>query len=159
MLHNIRSVYNVGAIFRTADAIGVTKIYLTGYTPAPLDRFGRPRNDFVKSALGAEKTVPWKQVKNPVKLLEELKREGVFIVGLEQDKRARDYKVARPREKTALLLGNEVRGLSKSLRAPCDELIQIPMRGSKESLNVSVAAGIALFCLFDRQNWKLEVGC
>ena len=164
ILHNIRSAYNVGAIFRTADAVGISKIYLSGYTPLPLDRFGRFRKDIAKSALGAQMSVPWEEVKNTAKLFKKLKREKVFIIGLEQDTRARDYKSARPRKKTALVLGNEVLGLSKKLRDVCDELIEIPMRGfmvrqahhprnakrGKESLNVSVAAGIALFRLFDR---------
>lgn len=150
ILHNIRSTHNVGAIFRTADAIGMTKIYLTGYTPAPLDRFGRERGDVAKAALGAEKNVTWEQVKNPSRLLAKLKKEGFFVIGLEQDTRAIDYKRARPRGKTALVLGNEVLGFSKNLRDACNQIIQIPMRGRKESLNVSVAAGIALFRLFDR---------
>lgn len=164
ILHNIRSVHNVGAIFRTADAIGISKIYLSGYTPAPLDRFGRERGDMAKSALGAEKTVSWEQIKTPAGLLKKLKKEGVFIVALEQDPRAVDYKKSATRGDTALLLGNEVRGLSKSLLHLCDKIIEIPMRGSmvrqahhprnikrgKESLNVSVAAGIAMFRLFDK---------
>lgn len=149
ILHDIRSAYNVGAIFRTADAVGISKIYMTGYTPSPLDRFNRPRKDISKAALGAEMFVPWEHVKNIAELFKKLKKEKVFIIGLEQDKRAIDYKKERPRRKTALVLGNEVRGMRKKLREACDEIIQIPMRGKKESLNVSVAAGIALFRLFD----------
>jgi len=164
VLHNVRSVHNVGAIFRTADAIGVSKIYLTGYTPSPTDRFGRERSDFAKSALGAEKTVPWESAKTATAVLDKLKRDGFFIFALEQDKRARDYKKARPRAKTALVLGNEVSGVPKNILKLCDEIIEIPIRGlmvrqahhprsikrGKESLNVSVAGGIALFRLFDR---------
>ncbi len=163
ILHNIRSVYNVGAIFRTADAIGISKIYLTGYTPTPLDRFGQPRSDIAKSALGTEKTVPWKHAKNPTALLKRLKKEKISVVGLEQSARSVDYKKFRPLARTALLVGSEVKGLSKNLRDSCDTLVEIPMRGSmvrqahhprntkrgKESLNVSVATGIALFRLFD----------
>ena len=166
VLHDIRSVHNAGAIFRTADAIGVSKIYLTGYTPAPKDRYGRERSDFAKSALGAEKTVPWESAKSAAAVLKKLTCEGFFIFALEQDKRAVDYKKARPRAKTALVLGNETRGVPKSILKICDEIIEIPMRGKlarnrlpddvgKESLNVSVAGGIALFRIFDR-NWKLS---
>ena len=91
ILHNIRSVENVGAMFRTADAAGINKIYLTGYTPAPLDRFGRKRKDLAKSALGAEEFVPWEQKKNYF-LSCKLKREKFFIIGIEQDKKSIDYK-------------------------------------------------------------------
>jgi tRNA G18 (ribose-2'-O)-methylase SpoU len=150
ILHNIRSAHNVGAIFRTADAIGVAKIYLTGYTPAPLDRFGSPRKDIAKSALGAEKVVPWEQSASPSMLVKKLKKEKVFVAGLEQSARSQDYKKFRAPGRIALILGNEVLGISKPLQALCDALVEIPMRGGKESLNVSVAAGIALFRLFDR---------
>lgn len=139
----------MGAIFRTADAIGVTKIYLTGYTPTPLDRFGSPRKDIAKSALGAEKTVLWEQTKSPSALIKKLKKEKIFVVGLEQSAHSKDYKKFRPSVRTVLLVGNEVLGISRPLQASCDALIEIPMRGGKESLNVSVAAGIALFRLFD----------
>jgi len=149
ILHNIRSAYNVGAIFRTADAIGVKKIYLTGYTPAPLDRFGNPRKDIAKSALGAEKTVPWEWSKNPSALIRKLKKEKIFVAGLEQSAKSVDYKKFRPGARTVLLVGNEVLGISKQLQGNCDALIEIPMRGGKESLNVSVAAGVALYRLFD----------
>lgn len=149
VLHNIRSSHNVGAIFRTADAIGVTKIYLTGYTPAPLDRFGRERGDLAKAALGAEKVVSWEQVRNPTSLLVKLKNEKFFIIGLEQEVRAVDYKKISPHTKTAVVVGNEILGLSKQIRNKCDQITQIPMRGKKESLNVSVATGIAMYRLFD----------
>jgi len=150
ILHNIRSVYNVGAIFRTADAIGIARIYLTGYTPSPLDRFGRPRNDFAKAALGAEKTIAWESQKIPVSLIKKLKKEGFLIVGVEQDRQAIDYKKFKVPKKTAVLLGNEVKGVSPALRKNCDCLIEIPMKGKKESLNVSVAAGVVLYQLFDK---------
>ena len=92
ILHNIRSVENVGAMFRTADAVGVGKIYLTGYTPAPLDRFGRKRKDMAKSALGAEDYVAWKQKRNIQPLLAKFKREKYLIIGIEQDKKSINYK-------------------------------------------------------------------
>lgn len=150
ILHNIRSAQNVGAIFRTADAIGVTKIYLTGYTPQPLDRFGRPDSKIAKTALGAELHIPWEYHKNLPTLCVQLKQEGYAVVGVEQDKRAVDYKTYVSTGKTALLMGNEVLGISPALRKRCDALIEIPMRGKKESLNVAVAFGIAIYGIIDR---------
>jgi tRNA G18 (ribose-2'-O)-methylase SpoU len=147
ILHNVRSALNVGAIFRTADAVGVAKIFLTGYTPTPLDRFGMPDKSIQKTALGAERAVAWEQYKKITQAIRRLKKEGVLIVALEQMPGAMDYKKFKSREPFALLLGNEVRGVSKSLLEKCDAVIEIPMRGKKESLNISVAAGIALFRL------------
>lgn len=150
VLLNIRSTYNVGAIFRTADAVGIGTIYLVGITPAPVDRFGRERKDIAKSALGAEKTIAWKSVKSFTTLAKGLKKDGYTLVGLEQAPNSIDYKKYVPKEKTALVLGEEVSGFSKKEIDLCDVVLEIPMRGAKESLNVSVAAGIALFQLFDR---------
>lgn len=144
LLHNIRSTHNVGSIFRTADAAGVSRIYLSGYTPTPVDRFERTQKDIAKTALGAEKTVQWEYHNTP-KMIDRLKRDGWRIVGVEQDRRSRDYRSFTPSHPTLFIFGNEVRGLSPSLRKMCDELIEIPMRGKKESLNVSVAAGVILF--------------
>lgn len=149
VLHNVRSAYNVGAIFRTADAAGISKIYLSGYTPAPVDRFGRARKDISKTALGAEKAVPWETRENIGALLRELKKDGYYCVAVERAPRALDYKKARARSKTAFVFGNEARGLSRAVRLRCDAVIEIPMRGAKESLNVSVAAGIILFRFLD----------
>jgi 23S rRNA (guanosine2251-2'-O)-methyltransferase len=145
LLHNIRSVYNVGSVFRTADAAGVSKIFLSGYTPTPVDRFGYARKDLSKVALGAEKTVPWEYEKNPYRIIAKLREEGWRIVGVEQDKRAIDYRKFRAGKQTLFIFGNEVRGISPALRKKCDEIIEIPMHGKKESLNVSVAVGIVLF--------------
>ncbi|MFA5840954.1 MAG: TrmH family RNA methyltransferase [Candidatus Paceibacterota bacterium] len=145
ILHNIRSVSNVGAMFRTADAAGINKIYLTGYTPAPLDRFGRKRGDLAKSALGAEEFVPWEQKKSISALLTKLKKENFLIIGIEQDKKSIDYKKVKIKQKNAFLVGEEVAGISKENLKKCDVIAEIPMRGKKESLNVSVALGIALF--------------
>ena len=147
ILHNIRSVSNVGAMFRTADAAGIDKIYLTGYTPCPLDRFGRKRGDLAKSALGAEEFVPWEQKKNIFPLLAELKREKFLIIGIEQDKNSVDYKTLRLRSGrgNVFIVGAEVTGIPKSVLEKCDIVAEIPMRGKKESLNVSVALGVALF--------------
>src|SRR3954466_13767214 len=107
-LHNIRSVYNVGAIFRTADAVGVTKIYLCGYTPSPTDRFGRARKDIAKAALGAEKTITWEAIPKIEDLISKLKKEKFEILALEQDKNSIDYKKAKLGKKNLLILGEEV---------------------------------------------------
>ena len=149
ILHNIRSVHNVGSIFRTSDAAGVSRIILSGYTPTPLDRFGRERSDFTKVSLGAEKTVPWAQVKTLTPTLAKLKKENYLIVAIEQDARSQNlfgFK-AQKEKPLAFILGNEVRGVSKSILNKCNTILEIPMRGQKESLNVSVTAGIVLFTL------------
>ena len=147
LLHNIRSSHNVGSIFRTSDAAGVNGIFLTGYTPTPTDRFGRPQKDIAKTALGAENTTLWKYFKTPQKLISDLTKEGWSIVGVEQDKRAIDYRSFKPTGKTLFIFGNEVLGISPALRKLCDTIVEIPMHGKKESLNVSVAAGVILFSI------------
>ena len=149
LLHNIRSTHNVGSIFRTADAAGVSRVYLTGYTPTPTDRFGRARKDIAKTALGAEKFLPWEHHPSPSRLISKLKKEGWRIVGVEQDARARDYRKFKAKGKTVFVFGNEVLGIPKDIRKKCDTLIEIPMHGKKESLNVSVAAGVVLFRAVD----------
>ena len=145
IFHNIRSVENVGAMFRTADAAGVSKIYLTGYTPAPTDRFGRKRSDIAKSALGAEEYVPWEQRRNIFPLLGMLKREKYSIIGIEQAKNSIDYKRVKLKNRNVFIVGPEVTGIPKNILKKCDIIAEIPMRGKKESLNVSVALGIVLF--------------
>ncbi len=145
LLHNVRSAHNVGAIFRTAEAAGARRMYLTGYTPTPLDRFGRLRTDIAKASLGAEQMVPSEYARTPERIVKKLKDAGWRIVGVEQDARSVNYRSLEPRDKTLFVFGNEVRGLSSQLRSSCDILVEIPMRGRKESLNVSVAAGIILF--------------
>ncbi len=147
ILPDIRSVYNVGAIFRTADACGVSKIFLTGYTPTPEDRFGRPRKDVAKSALGAEKTIEWEYRENLDDLIKDLKEKDVEIVAVEQDESSIDYKdfEIKDSQPTAFVFGNEVEGISKNILNKVDKIIEIPMVGEKESLNVSVSAGVVLF--------------
>jgi len=149
ILHNIRSLHNVGSMFRTADAAGVTNIYLTGYTPSPVDAFGNVRPEIAKTALGAENTVPWEQKKDIGALLSSLHKQGIYIIGLEQHARAVDYRRAKSKKSFALVVGNEVRGLSEAVLQKCDVIAEIPMHGKKESLNVSVAFGIVLFSLRD----------
>lgn len=145
ILHNIRSVQNVGAIFRTADAAGISKIYLTGYTPTPIDRFGRKRKDMEKTALGAEKNVAWEYIRLIDSLIKKIKKDKFKIIAVEQAKIAIDYKKLKVTSKTAFIFGNEVKGLSKSILNKSDTVAQIQMLGKKESLNVSVAVGVILF--------------
>ncbi len=170
ILHNIRSLHNVGSIFRTSDAAGVKKIYLTGYTPALVDRFGKIRPEIHKTALGAETTIKWQKYKNIGKLIAKLKQrtdldnfyQGLsLIIGVEQAPNSVNYKKftrsydrvpsrmtgQTTKHPLALIFGNEVRGLSKQILKKCDSVIEIPMHGKKESLNVSVSAGIILFSL------------
>jgi 23S rRNA (guanosine2251-2'-O)-methyltransferase len=145
ILPDIRSVENVGAMFRTADAAGINKIYLTGTSPTPLDRFGRKRNDLAKSALGAEEFVAWEYKKILLPLLTKLKKEGYQIIAIEQDKKSVDYKKVKLKNRNAFIVGTEVTGLPKSILQKCDVIAEIPMKGKKESLNVSVSLGISLF--------------
>ena len=132
-------------MFRTADAAGVDKIYLTGYTPTPLDRFGRKRKDLAKSALGAEEFVTWEQKKSLPGLLSKLKQDGFQIIAIEQDKKSINYKKVKLKAKNTFIVGTEVTGIPKNILKQCDIIAEIPMRGKKESLNVSVALGVVLF--------------
>ena len=140
ILHNIRSSYNVGSIFRTADAMGASKIYLGGYTPNP-GKDSKVR----KTALGAEGFVPWETVWHTHKLIDSLKQQGVSIVALEQSEKSISLEKFMPTFPMALLLGNEVKGLSKKMLEKVDEVVEIPMAGKKESMNVAVVFGIAAF--------------
>lgn len=150
LLHDIRSSYNVGSLLRTGDTIGVTYVYFSGYTPLPVDRFKRPNKEIAKTALGAEQTIPWRHHDGFEEVLAGAKKEGFTVIGIEQDARARDYKKVVSSEKVLMVVGSEVEGMAPALRDGCDTLIEIPMYGEKESLNVAVAAGIALFRLFDQ---------
>lgn len=150
VLPDIRSALNVGSIFRTADAVGVAKVYLTGYTPTPVDQFGRVNRQIAKTALGAEKSLAWEKVAKTGSLLSGLKKAGFKLVAIEQAKKAIDYKKVKLGSKAALIFGNETEGLAKKILDQCDLIAEIPMRGRKESLNVSVSVGVALFRLLDR---------
>lgn len=141
IIPNIRSGHNVGAMFRTADGAGVDKLYLTGYTPCP------PHPQVDKVSLGAEKIVPWKYFKQAGRLLKQLKKEGYNIVALEHTKTSKNIFKWKPKFPLALVVGNEKTGVTKSLLKYCDEAIEIPMKGKKTSLNVSVAAGVAIYHL------------
>jgi len=149
VLENIRSVLNVGAIFRTADALSIDKIYLSGITPTPIDRFGRKRADFHKTALGAEDNVPYEHLESIEALLLKLRKNGFQIIAVEQSSKSVDYKKVKIRKPVALIFGSETEGISKQVLNLCETIIEIPMKGKKESLNVSVSAGIVLFRLLD----------
>jgi len=151
--HNIRSTHNVGAIFRSSEGFGVSKIILSGYTPYPLSphdarlpHISRKLSDQIhKTALGAEEIVPFEYQETPD--ITRLHIDGYTIVGLEQDERSVMLPDYTPPAKIALLLGEEVKGITNDMRDVCDDLIEIPMVGKKESFNVSVATGVALYAL------------
>lgn len=149
ILHDIRSAQNVGSLFRSSDALGISKIYLSQITPSPVDRFGRDRSDISKTALGAEKNIPWEQYQDISELIKEMKSEGYSVVAIEQSENSVDYKDFKKVEKIAFVLGNEVEGLSKEVLNKVDFIVEIPMRGKKESLNVSVAGPVAMFRILD----------
>ncbi|MEY4440948.1 MAG: hypothetical protein RLY49_574 [Candidatus Parcubacteria bacterium] len=150
VLDNVRSVHNVGAIFRTADALGINKIFLCGITPTPVDRFGRERSDLHKSALGAEKSVSWEHHSSTLSLVEQLQKEGYTVVCIEQEKNSVDYKTVTLKNKTCFVFGNEIEGISKDVLEQADQIAEIQMMGEKESLNVSVTFGIMMFRMLDR---------
>ncbi len=149
ILHNVRSLHNVGSIFRTSDGAGVENIYLCGITPLPLDRLGRVRPQIAKVALGAERSLPWEHRPRTSSLIKELRARGYRVIAVEQNHNAvplREGIRSVPKHAPiALVFGNEVRGIPSPIIANADLVCSIPMFGGKESLNVSVAVGIALF--------------
>jgi len=150
LLDNIRSVHNVGSIFRTAETLGISKIYCLGTTPVPVDRFGRKRKDFAKVALGAEDLVPWEHLEEGAALISQLKKDGFRVVALEQTRDSVDYKTVGVTDKELIIFGNEVEGVNKKLLGDSNVIAEIALSGKKESLNVAVAAGVFLFCLLDQ---------
>jgi 23S rRNA (guanosine2251-2'-O)-methyltransferase len=141
LLENIRSMHNVGSIFRTADAFLTEAIYLCGYTPSP------PHRDIHKTALGSTETVHWKYFESAAEIIKMLKKTGCRIIGVEQVMGSiplQEFKIAGC-EKTVIIFGNEVEGVSEELLKYCDACIEIPQFGMKHSLNVSVAAGMVLW--------------
>lgn len=137
---NIRSIFNIGAIFRTSDAAFIEKLYLTGYTPHP------PRKEIEKVALGATETVPWEYFKDPLEAVKEIKSKGIKIAVLEiTDKKNLIWNVKTEDFPLCIVLGNEISGVSKEIIDIADVSLEIPMLGMKQSLNVSVAYGIAVF--------------
>lgn len=149
ILDNIRSNFNVGSIFRIADCAGIAKIFLAGTTPAPLDRFGREVGEIKKVALGAEKNIAWEKVSTILSLVKKLKKENFEIISLEQSDDSTDYKKYKPNKNFALVVGNEVDGVSKKVLDVSDKMIEIKMEGKKESLNVSIATAVALFRILE----------
>ena len=151
ILHDIRSAYNVGAIFRSADGSGITKIYLSGYTPLPprIDKIYKTKAEKMieKTALGAQENVLWEHCDDLDMLLEKLKLENCIIIALEKTDAAIEINKYDCDFPAVLILGNEVDGVSDQILKKCDAVVSIPMRGVKESLNVSVAAGIAMYQL------------
>ncbi len=141
LLENIRSLYNVGSVFRTSDACLVDKIYLAGYTGHP------PRKEINKTALGAEEVVPWEYHKDQIALMKKLKEEGVEIIVLEQTAGSIPYTEFKPYKPFCLVLGHEVDGVSQKLTDLADVCVDIPMLGTKQSLNVSVAFGVVAYHL------------
>lgn len=142
ILDNIRSRENVGSIFRTADAAGVSKIYLCGITPVP------PHPKISKASLGAENFVSYEYIRDTWRLVTKLKQEKVQIIALEQTKNSKNlFRFTTSKRDVGLIVGNEVRGISSKILKYCDDKLSIPMHGRKESLNVSVATGVALYQL------------
>lgn len=140
LLDNVRSVYNVGSIFRTSDAALIKKLYLTGYTPHP------PRKDIEKTALGAIESVPWEYQKNPIDVIKSLREKNVKIVALEITDESIPYYEIKPDDfPICLIIGNEITGISDEVLSMCDFSVEIPQFGIKHSLNVAVAYGIAVF--------------
>jgi 23S rRNA (guanosine2251-2'-O)-methyltransferase len=147
VLDNLRSVHNVGSIFRTANAAGIEKLILCGTTPTPLDAKGNKRKDFAKVALGAEDTVMWEYEEDTVKTLKKLRQEDCYVIAFEQDDASIDYKEVdiTKKENIAFVIGPEVTGITKEVLGLCDVIAEIPMLGTKESLNVTIAFGIGVY--------------
>lgn len=142
--HNIRSAFNVGSIFRTADGAGVAKIILGGYSAHP------PHPKLEKVSLGAQNFIPYERVWQTWRAIEKLKNQGYHTIALEKTKSAKNIFNCKPKFPLALVIGNEKKGLSKEILKRCDEVVFIPMLGKKESLNVSVAFGIAIYQLTNK---------
>ena len=149
VLDDIRSLHNIGSVFRTADAFLIEKIYLCGITATP------PNKEIHKTALGATETVTWEHHENVLEVIENLKKEAVTTLAIEQVETAiflQDFEVEK-NKKYALVFGNEVHGVSQEAVALCDGCIEIPQLGTKHSLNISVSAGIVVWDLFQKMNW------
>ncbi len=157
LLPDIRSAYNVGSVFRSADCFGTKKVYLSGTTPTPVDRFGRSNSgaqkEISKTALGAEKDVVWEYVEDVSKFLKKIRKEKFTIVCIEQDKKSLSLdnflkiKNQNKIENMLIVFGNEVEGIDKSILKKADYIVEIPMCGKKESLNISVCAGLIMYIL------------
>lgn len=162
--HNIRSIYNVGSIFRTCDGFGIEHLYISGYSPYPELPDYDPRMPHViekltrqihKTAIGAEQTVDFSYNDDIQALIAQLKTEGYALYALEQSSKSIPIYQCSPPEKVALLLGEEVDGVSIDLLRQADTTVEIPMYGTKESFNVAVATGIALYALREHKNYSI----
>lgn len=150
VLDDIRSLHNIGSVFRTADAFLIEKIYLCGITATP------PNKEIHKTALGATETVAWEHAENVLEVIENLKTEGTTVLAIEQVESAiflQDFVVEKDKKYT-LVFGNEVFGVSQEAVAICDGCIEIPQLGTKHSLNISVSAGIVVWDLFQKMKWS-----
>lgn len=140
LLERVRSLHNVGSFFRTADGAGLDKIYLTGFTGYP------PRKEISKVSLGAEETVPWEHSEDQIKTAKKLKKSGYKLIGIEITSTSQNiWDYTWPKEDTCLIFGNEIEGITPDLLELCDEVLHVPMFGAKQSLNVSVCAGIVFY--------------
>lgn len=149
VLDDIRSLHNIGSVFRTADAFLIEKIYLCGITATP------PNKEIHKTALGATDTVSWEHSTNVLEVIKKLKSDNIKTLAIEQVESAvflQDFKVEK-NKKYALVFGNEVHGVSQEAVALCDGCIEIPQLGTKHSLNISVSAGIVVWDLFQKMKW------
>ncbi len=139
LVEDIRSMHNVGSIFRTSDGARIEHLYLTGFTAQP------PRMEIEKTALGATDSVPWTYLRNPVSVLQKLKEQGIQIIVVEHTSQSKNYLQADYRFPLCLVMGNEVEGISEKVVKMADLAVEIPMFGIKQSLNVSVAYGVVLY--------------
>jgi 23S rRNA (guanosine2251-2'-O)-methyltransferase len=155
VVHNVRSSHNVGSILRTSDGMRIDQVYLSGYTPYPAKSDdqrlphiqARVGKQIQKTALGAEKSVSWIQVNDINPLINKLKKEGFLVVALEQTPKAKALNKFTSSKNIALIVGNEVSGLDEEVLKQCEIHLEIPMQGSKESLNVAISASMALYHL------------
>lgn len=146
ILHNIRSLHNVGSVFRSSDAFGISELILTGYTPTP------PRSEINKTAIGAEEFVKWRHFETASEIITDLKKDGFSILGMEQTTGSiplNELNIDRY-EKICLVMGNEVTGIDTDILELMDQFIAIPQFGQKHSLNVSVAAAVMLYALLEK---------
>ena len=152
---DIRSAYNIGALLRTADGLGISKVYLTGYTCVPYCEENDPyptkaQKMIAKTALGAEKNVSWKKISRIENLIEKLKKEKVSLVALEKTDQSIDIKKLEPEFPLAIVIGNEIRGVEEEVLKKCNQVVHIPMKGKKSSFNVSIASAIALYEILNK---------
>jgi tRNA G18 (ribose-2'-O)-methylase SpoU len=159
VVHNVRSCHNVGSLLRTADGLGLHKVFLTGYTPYPKAKDdprlphqrSKTARQIHKTSLGAEHSVHWDYQKDILALLANLKSRGFAIVALEQSAKSGPIESYSPPDKLALIVGREIGGIEPEILGQSDQIIEIPMHGQKESFNVAVAAAIALYTLVNKR--------